>query len=429
MQSTTGPHKSDSKHSARPGLQARPRGLHLGLSLIELMVAMTIGLFMLGALSLVYIQAKSSFNYAIQMIRMTEDATLALETITRQTRRAGFSGCAGATPGTQHLQSAASTAEIQKFNPFYSNNAFPELLDIYAPHTALYGFSANNSAALQLIQSESYKASPSSDMLFVRGVSSDSVSIGPQSYLAGTSSAYLMLETDYFNWAERGASFFLIADCTASEAFRGEFVASGSSAAQGFDAIGTPDAHAENINLSNPYSPGSMLAPLTSDWFFLATKKGQTHPSLYMRTFHGSVNSASVSEVVANVEAMTFQYGENTENRTSLSNPCGSGTGNGEATGSGDGLPTYFTDQYTSQAADVRDWSRIISIRIGLIMVSEDDLQTSGGKTIAWLGGTYTPPVADKRLRRAYSTTVMLRNRSGLPYAGSCASTVSNSTP
>jgi len=62
-------------------------------------------------------------------------------------------------------------------------------------------------------------------------------------------------------------------------------------------------------------------------------------------------------------------------------------------------------------------------------MVSEDDLLTSGGKTIAWLGGTYTPPVVDKRLRRAYSTTVLLRNRSGLTYAGSCASTVPNSTP
>jgi type IV pilus assembly protein PilW len=397
------------------------------LSLIELMVAMTIGLFMLGALSLVYIQAKSSFNYAIQMIRMTEDATLALETISRQTRKAGFSGCAGATPGIQHLQRAASTAEIQKLNPFYLNNAFPELLDIYGPHTALHGFSANNSAALQLIQSASYKASTSSDMLFVRGVSSDSVAIGPQSYLADTSSAYLMLETDDFNWAERGASFFLIADCKASEVFRGELLASGSSATQGFEAISTTDAHGENINLSNPYSPGSMLAPLTSDWFFLATKKGQTHPSLYMRTFHGSVNSASVSEVVTNVEAMTFQYGENTENRTLLSNPCGTGTG--EGIGNGDGLPTYFTDQYKSHAADVRDWSRIISIRIGLIMVSEDDLQTSGGKTIAWMGGTYTPPVTDKRLRRAYSTTVMLRNRSGLPYAGSCASTVSNGTP
>ena len=427
MQSTTGANPSRCKHRAGPGRKARPRALHLGLSLIELMVAMTIGLFMLGALSLVYIQAKSSFNYANQMIRMTEDATVALETISRQTRMAGFSGCAGATPGVKHLQSAASTAEIQKFNPFYSNNAFPELLDIYAPHTALYGFSANNSAALQLIQSASYKASTSSAMLFLRGVSSDSVAIGAEGYLADTSSAYLMLETDYFNWADRGASFFLIANCTASEVFRGEFLAPGSSTAQGFYALGTTDGNGKNINLTNPYNQGTMLSPLTSDWFFLATKKGQTHPSLYMRSFHGGVSSASVSEVVANVEAMTFQYGENTENRTSLSNPCGTGTGEGDA--HGDGLPTYFTDQYKSDAADVRDWSRIISIRIGLVMVSEDDLQFSGGKTIAWLGGTYTPPVADKRLRRAYSTTVLLRNRSGLPFAGSCASTVTNSTP
>jgi type IV pilus assembly protein PilW len=410
MLSTTRSKQSHCKH------RAGPRGRHLGLSLIELMVAMTIGLFMLGALSLVYIQAKSSFNYVSQMIRMTEDATVALETISGQTRMAGFSGCAGAAPGVQQLQSAASTAEIQKFNPFYSNNAFPELLDIYAPRTALYGFSANNSAALQLVQSASYKASTSSAMLFLRGVSSDSVSIGAQSYLADTASAYLLLETDYFNWADRGASFFMIANCTASEVFRGEFLASGSSTAQG-----------ANIHLSNSYNQGTMLAPLTSDWFFLATRKGQTHPSLYMRSFHGGVNSASVSEVVANVEAMTFQYGENTENRTSLSKHCGTGTGEGGS--NGDGLPTYLTDHYQSSAEEVKDWSRVISIRIGLIMVSEDELQTSGGKTIAWLGGTYTPPVADKRLRRAYSTTVLLRNRSGLPYAGSCASTVSNSTP
>ena len=60
------------------------------------------------------------------------------------------------------------------------------------------------------------------------------------------------------------------------------------------------------------------------------------------------------------------------------------------------------------------DWSRVVSVRIGLILVSEENNQASlVNQTVEWIDGTYTPP-NDGRIRRAYSTTVSIRNRMGL---------------
>ena len=58
----------------------------------------------------------------------------------------------------------------------------------------------------------------------------------------------------------------------------------------------------------------------------------------------------------------------------------------------------------------------MVSVRIGMIMVSEEGNQapTTDG-IIKWVGGDYTPnSTTDNRLRRAYSTTVSIRNRMGL---------------
>ena len=66
-----------------------------GLTLIELMVAMTIGLFMLLAIALVYSTSKTGFSYANNTVRMTEDGAFALDLIARDVRMASYAGCTG----------------------------------------------------------------------------------------------------------------------------------------------------------------------------------------------------------------------------------------------------------------------------------------------------------------------------------------------
>jgi type IV pilus assembly protein PilW len=154
--------------------------------------------------------------------------------------------------------------------------------------------------------------------------------------------------------------------------------------------------------LLNTYGADAIVTPLISSTYFLATRKNGTvsakNPSLYRRYFNGT--TATIEELVPNIEAINFQYGENTTLQTA---------------GPNIGQPTFQTDVY--RAADaVNDWSRVVSVRIGFIMVSEDTNMTPGADNdITWNGGTFTPAnTTDHRLRRAYSTTVSIRNRMGV---------------
>ena len=62
-----------------------------GLSLVELMVALTIGLFLMGAVSIIYVNTATTSRSSVMEAQMNEDATLALELLQQQVRLAGFS--------------------------------------------------------------------------------------------------------------------------------------------------------------------------------------------------------------------------------------------------------------------------------------------------------------------------------------------------
>jgi type IV pilus assembly protein PilW len=74
------------KRSARSLLQQR------GLSLIELMIALLVGLLLLGGLIQIYLSSKQSYNAQEQLARMQEGGRFAMDLITRDLRRAGHWG-------------------------------------------------------------------------------------------------------------------------------------------------------------------------------------------------------------------------------------------------------------------------------------------------------------------------------------------------
>lgn len=70
---------------------AYARRVQKGLSLVELMVGMTIGLFLLGAVGVIYVNTVTSSRAGTLESQMDEDAALALELLQQQIRLAGFS--------------------------------------------------------------------------------------------------------------------------------------------------------------------------------------------------------------------------------------------------------------------------------------------------------------------------------------------------
>jgi type IV pilus assembly protein PilW len=67
------------------------RSAQRGLSLVELMVSLTIGLFLLGAVGIIYVNTTTTSRSSTLESQMNEDAALALELLQQQIRLTGFS--------------------------------------------------------------------------------------------------------------------------------------------------------------------------------------------------------------------------------------------------------------------------------------------------------------------------------------------------
>jgi len=64
----------------------------LGLSLIELMITLVVGLLLVGGLIQVYLSSKQSYNAQAELARMQESGRYAMDLITTDLRRSGFWG-------------------------------------------------------------------------------------------------------------------------------------------------------------------------------------------------------------------------------------------------------------------------------------------------------------------------------------------------
>jgi type IV pilus assembly protein PilW len=386
--------------------RAKVKSFQTGVTLVELMVAMAISLFLLIAIGLVYSSSKAGFSYANNTVRMSEDGTFALDSMSRDIRMAAYGGCAGTkfvdnpllvgTKSTPKLFNATSPQfDYSVTNP--APNPFSGLA--LAASNAVQGFKGDDTAsstartAMGIDSSTSFTASTTMPMLYVSGGSEKALQVSAGT---ATGAAAITFPGDPLKWEnDNTLAFRIISDCKNSEVFR-----STSMNAAGSMATDKP--------LLNGYDADAVVTTLISSTYFLAKRNGATTSSLYRQYFNGwkRVNE----ELVPNVEAITFQYGLSTSCIGGVGPPCTAAN-----------PPAFVADKYVKDTdADfaTMDWSRVVSIRMGLIMVTEDNGQTAKASTttdeIDWIKGKYVVPTADRRLRRAYSTTVTIRNRSGL---------------
>ena len=385
----------------RPSAHKPSHRNQIGLTLIELLVAMAISLFMLIGIALVYNSSKTGFAYANNTVRMSEDASFVIELMGRDIRMAGYAGCTGSAvgstggatpadvfiPSLDLVDSQTLPSESTKPNPF-SGVSGGNLTPIFTARNAVWGFPANDTNALSVLGggTSTYALSTTNPVLYLAGGSPQALQLSAS---ATTIDDNLRITADTYGWSDAtNPTFLIISNCQASELFRGSL-----------SGGGTVITHAATSNdsasFANVYSSDATITTLNSSVYFIATRVGSANPSLYRRFFNGRV--ATTEELVPNVESITFHYGENTSNTTTPTPE-----------------PTYRADIYRTDPTAVVDWSRVVSVRMGLILVSEENNRASvANQSLEWIDGTYTPP-NDNRVRRAYSTTVSVRNRMGL---------------
>jgi type IV pilus assembly protein PilW len=309
-----------------------------GLTLIELMVSLVIGLILMIAVVSTYLGASGAGRASEAQGRMNEDAQAALTILAQQLRMAGNN------PKRANYTTAAPRNPVYGAGTYIVRGCDGKFSDITTAATI-----------------------PALTCAAGGGTSADSIAV---SY-----------EADSFNTiATSGGA---ATDCLGNSL-----------------PVVTPAPQPQVWDGAVVGPPATVITYTVADnRFYIATSAAITSPSLYCK---GSGN-ATPQPLVENVEDLQLTYGVANSTAATL-----------EVAGYLSAAGIVADPDLSLLADDVR-WSKVVTVRICVVMRSAVPVVTdSVSARYTKCDGTVNTSPPDLRLRRAYSTTVVLRNRVAL---------------
>ena len=148
---------------------------------------------------------------------------------------------------------------------------------------------------------------------------------------------------------------------------------------------------------TSPTSATSGTYAVADNRFYIGTSTAILSPSLYCR---GNGGAGTTQPMVENIEDLQFTYGTISTSTTATT-----------ATVAGYLDASDVGTLATTPADDATRWGKVLTVRICVIVRSEAAVapDATSARYVNCKGDTVAAP--DLRLRRAYSTTVVLRNR------------------
>jgi type IV pilus assembly protein PilW len=329
-----------------------------GFSLVEVMVAIAIGLAMTGIIVNIYSRSSKTAGVTQTLSEIQEQAEVALDTLERDIRMAGYLGC-----NSNLVRGIAPITTLN--NPADYLNNFQQFIVGYDGTGASF-----SPAAPSEVTGGTPNASAANDAFTVR------IPVGEPQALSATMAGVLapipLFSVAGFSAGTRA----VVSDCTQASIFAVSGLA------------GTTLQHAGGLNstadLQRRFGSDAVVVPFQTVSYYLAPgTSGGGLTSLWRR-----VNLAANSEEVAEgIEQFHVQYGVDTD-----------------AAIGGRAANLFLT------ADNVADWSQVVSVRISLLMRSKSSNAAQGAQSYAF-NGVPAITAGDQRLRRPFNVTVHLRNR------------------
>lgn len=354
---------------------ARRRNQH-GFTLVELMVAATLGLLILsGAISML-VSNKRIYTEQDEMGRLQENARFAIDLLVRDIRMAGYAGCHNELKSsvTNHLNGATDVTNIHSF-------------------VAVEGSESGGNWLPANSADQVADMIPNSDAITIRYLAPTGIFV-VEPYMV-TAAAAIHVTTD--SGLEKG-DIIAITDCSSAD------IVSMSSAPSDppCDSLVTPSCKSTfNHNEGTPTGtkPGNAFKDLSKTYgedatilkYFAARyyigNDGDGNPVLKRMTgVDKTAGTPLVEELIEGVENMQILYGEDT-------------VGN-----------DMVADTYRN-ATTVADWDNVVSVRLSLLMRTVDEYGSEVNSDNHDLLGTAINPPNDRRRRREFTTTIQIRNR------------------
>jgi len=323
-----------------------------GFSIIEIMIAMLIGIFLLGGLMQMFVSSKQTYKLQDTVSRLQENGRFAMDFLIRDIRGTGAWGCFSNSVNITNLLN-------DKDEPFKS---------------AYIG-----------IQGENNHVSTGTTDKVLAGT--DVISLRSTSALVDANGADIMI-----NKIDNSASLHVSANDTVKEKdilFVSDCADGNLFQATKVNPSGEEITHSPGKGAGLP-TPGNATKDFTKEYgndarLYKASfvryeiRTGESgQPSLFK-----TENDGTAQEFIEGVENMQIEYGEDID---------------------ADGTPNRY------QTADkIGNWQQVVSVKISLLVRSLEDNLANAPIAYTYNSATVTP--TDKRIRRIFSSVIAVRNR------------------
>lgn len=371
----------------------------LGLSLIELMIALLIGSILLVGLVQVFAASRTAYQLSQGVGRVQENARFAMDYLQRDIRMVGHYGCVNDQGRLQtadgllsHLSPADNPLNFRiSIQGYEATGSAPVTgnVNLAAPAAGWAPALPPYLAGLNPL--------PGSDIILLRYMDNDGVPVTAVDANSITVDAtkWSVLQRD----GVAAPTVFGVADCTYADVF----MASATNAGSGQILSGPGGIAASVADFPSRYiaSPAGQTVVYRAEAVAYYVATGASNgPALHRTRFMALVNGTGVApvteELVEGIESLQFVYGQD-------QGPVNALTGNVVA----------FNTAATLGAALANEnaWRTVGQVKIGLVAVSPNPAaaeQQIG--TLRALGTQFTAP-ADGNYRSTYEAAVALRNR------------------
>lgn len=371
-----------------------------GFSLIELMVALVLGLLILAGVLQVFVGSRMTFNTNEAVARVQENGRFAVEVLRRPLREAGMNGfCAGNMAIRNHLNTCADDYVNAIFDPNRVVTGWEadgtDRTDDYTLPASLdpadgdgdWSSLQPDGTSLDLPDSLDGRVVEGSDVMLLR-------TMRPLDVVVNSNQNRTNITLDSGQIPER--AIILVSNCSSGSDW---FQQSASAGANG--RISKPVMSCANPGPGNvapggspwsaAYNESAQVLQASVDAYYVGFNADRQEPGLYRLRFGQGIRAADLvaEELVSGVENMQVLYG--------YSLPAGAG-------GTGQSVDLWLS------AEDVPDWNLVIAVRIALLLFSPDNADMDvDARTYELVGTDITAP-SDARLRQVFSATSTVRN-------------------
>lgn len=350
-----------------------------GFTIVELMVALTIGLIIMAAVIRLFATSRGTYQLEESLARVQESGRFAVEFLSQDIRMAGYAGCSANLSGSQVSNIVANPTSASQFNPegisgykYACTSSCSGALTEWDPDLPADYFSSGETPVT------------GTDVLVIQRGSSLST------HLAGNTSPsnanIQVLNSAALLSAISTGDILMVSDCKNADVFKITNLSSG-----GSDKTTVVHAVAGDGNtqpqMNHSYGNDAEIMKLVTRIYYVGRRgnNADNPPSLFRKEL-ATNGSLETQELVEGVEVMRLSYGEDQGS---------------------DKVPDMYRDTPTA----IANWRKVITVRAGLLVRTTENVEQSLDTKVYDLAGAFSAgPYNDKRRRRAFNSTVQIRN-------------------